>query len=248
MPGISTTWATALGSKRGLRRYIGPKRGVAIAMLGLLIAAGWYLRKAGLLDPALLQSIVADHPVGSVAAFVALYGLATLSALPALPLNLAAGFYWGALVGGTLSAAGATLGAIAAFAAARLAFGRPLAGRFDNRLIAEIQREFAAKGWWFLAFVRLNPIFPTGPLNFIFGLTSIRARIYTLVTFVFLVPPSVAIAFMGRSIGTFAVTGDLSERLRIVLVASAVITALAALMFAARLVNRYRSGNLPRSE
>jgi len=228
------------GTRQGVRRFIGPKRATAVLIFGVLIAVGWWLRHSGLADPALLGVVIGDHPLGAPLAFVALYALMTLTALPAMPLNLAAGLLWGALLGGALSAVGATLGAIAAFAAARLAFGRPLAERFDNRMIAEIQREFDAKGWWFVAFVRINPIFPTGPLNYILGLTSIRARVYSIVTLLFLLPPSIAIAFIGESVGTFVVSGDVSARLRVILAGSAALTALVGLAFVARLVNRLR--------
>jgi uncharacterized membrane protein YdjX (TVP38/TMEM64 family) len=238
---LEDTDTLRLNNRQGLRRFIGPKRATAALIFGALIAVGWWLRHSGLADPASLTVVIDEHPLSAPLAFVALYTLMTLTALPALPLNLAAGLFWGALLGGTLSAVGATLGAIVAFAAARLALGRPLAERFDNRLIAEIQREFAAKGWWFVAFMRINPIFPTGPLNYILGLTSIRARIYSVVTLLFLLPPSIAIALIGQSVGTFVVNGDVSERLRVILAASAAVTVLAALAFAANLVNRLRS-------
>ena len=189
----------------------------------------------------MLNHVIAEHPLAAPLLFVGLYALVTLGALPAMPLNLAAGLYWGPLGGGALSAFAATLGAIVAFAAARLAFGRPLAERFDNRLIAEIQREFDAKGWWFIAFVRINPIFPTGPLNYILGLTSIGTWVYSLVTFLFLLPPSIAVAFIGQSVGSFVVNGDVSSRLKEILAASAAVTALVALGFAANLVNRLRA-------
>ena len=238
---MQDTGTLRLSSRQGLRRFIGPKRATAILIFGGLIAVGWWLRHAGLADPTLLGDVIAEHPFAAPLIFVGLYALVTLGALPALPLNLAAGLYWGPLAGGALSAFGATLGSIAAFAAARLAFGRPLAERFDNRLIAEVQREFDAKGWWFVAFARINPIFPTGPLNYILGLTSIGAGVYSLVTLVFLLPPSIAVAFIGQSVGTFVVTGDVSSRLKEILAASAALTVLAALAFVANLFNRLRS-------
>lgn len=76
------------------------------------------------------------------------------------------------------------------FAAARSVFGRPLAARFDNEFISQVQKEFDDKGWRFIAFVRLNPVFPTRPLNYILGLTGIAFFTYVWATFVFLLPPS----------------------------------------------------------
>ena len=246
-----TRLLTAREPKRGLRRFVGPKRVIAILLLGAFVTAGWLMQRSGLVDPAVLQGMIERHPLGAEAIFVLLYGLATLSVLPALPLNLAAGLFWGPLIGGILSTTAATVGAVIAFSLARLAFGQPLAERYDNRIISEIQREFAAKGWWFLAFVRINPISPTGPLNYIFGLTSINTLVYTFVTFMFLLPQAIAIAFIGQSMGTFAVSGTLSSRLTVVLAASAAVTTLALVVFGARLISHLRFGrfkNVPTAE
>lgn len=177
----------------------------------------------------------------SIIAFVLIYGLVVLSALPSLPANLAAGLFWGPVLGGILSTTGATLGAIGAFAAARSILGRPLAERFDNRFVAEMQREFEAKGWLFLAFVRINPVFPTGVLNYILGLTAIDTFTYVWVTFAFILPPSIAVALIGHSVGTFIVEGEISESLKMMLTVSAAVTGLAALGYGARLVNRMKS-------
>jgi len=228
--------------KRGLRRVIGPKRLSALLILGALFATGWYLRKHGLFDPATLRTAAAEYPLAGPILFTLLYSLAIMTALPTIPLNLAAGVFWGPILGGVVSTTGATLGGVAAFAIARAAFGRPLADWFGNKLVSEIQREFAAKGWWFVAFARLNPIFPTGPLNYILGLTSITGRVYTVVTFIFLLPPSMAIAYMGEQMGILMIDGQIPSALKTMLGVSAVVTGLAALIFAARLVTHFRFG------
>ena len=237
--------------KRGLRRFIGPKRLTALLIMGALVVAAWYLRRHGIFDPAYLRNAVSEHPLAAPTMFVLLYGLAILTALPTLPLNLAAGLLWGSILGGVVSTTGATLGGVVAFAIARAAFGRPLADRFDSRLITEIQSEFATKGWWFLAFARLNPIFPTGPLNYILGLTSIAGWVYAWVTFVFLLPPSMAVAYIGEHLGTFVVDGEAPSVLKTMLAVSAAVTLLAALGFGTRLFMHLRFGQankLPTAE
>jgi len=150
--------------KTRLRRFIGPKRIMILTVLAVLIGIAWYLRHQGWLDPSAIQRLIEHYPVTAPIVFAAIYAIAMLSALPTLPVNLAAGLFWGPLLGGLYSTSGATIGAAAAFLLTRSVLGQPLARRFDNRVIAEIQREFEAKGWLFLAFVRLNPIFPTGRL------------------------------------------------------------------------------------
>jgi uncharacterized membrane protein YdjX (TVP38/TMEM64 family) len=233
--------------KRGLRRIIGPKRLSALLIMGALVVAGWYLRKHGLFDPATLRNAAAEYPLAAPILFTLLYSVAILTALPTLPLNLAAGVFWGPILGGVVSTTGATLGGVAAFAIARAAFGRPLADRFGSKLITEIQREFAAKGWWFVAFARLNPIFPTGPLNYVLGLTSITGRVYTAVTFIFLLPPSMAVAYMGEQMGILMVDGEIPSALKSMMAVSAAVTGLAVLIFATRLLmhRRFNQTKIP---
>ena len=148
-------------------------------------------------------------------------------------------------MGGLYSTSGATIGATAAFLLTRSVLGQPLARRFDNRVIAEIQREFVAKGWLFLAFVRLNPIFPTGPLNYLLGLTAVDTVTYVWTTFVFNLPPSIAVAWIGYSLGTFVMQGEIANTMRTILAVSAAVTALAALAYAARLFYKLRGGRSP---
>jgi uncharacterized membrane protein YdjX (TVP38/TMEM64 family) len=226
--------------RRGLRRYIGPKRILLAMFLAAVIAVAWHLRRQGILDPAVFELLIQDHPFGALLIFVLIYSLAVLSALPTLPINLAAGFFWGPILGGLLSTGGATLGAIGAFAAARSIFGRPLARRFENKMLTEVQREFEAHGWWFVAFARINPAFPTGPLNYLLGLTSIDVFTYVWVTFVFLLPPGIAVAWIGHSVGTFVMEGEVAGFLKAILSISAAVTILTGLGYAARIWHRLR--------
>jgi uncharacterized membrane protein YdjX (TVP38/TMEM64 family) len=228
------------GQPSGLRRVIGRKRLVVLIGLVALVALSWYLRKQGLLDPHVIQSLIVEHPIVSPIVFILLYAVGTLSALPTVPANLAAGLFWGPVLGGILSTTGATLGAILAFAAARSIFGRPLAERFGNRYVAEMQREFENRGWVFLAFARLNPVFPTGVLNYLLGLTSIDTFTYVWVTFAFILPPSIAVALIGQSVGTFVVEGEISDSLKVMLTVSAAVTVLTALAYGASLLQRMR--------
>jgi uncharacterized membrane protein YdjX (TVP38/TMEM64 family) len=231
--------------RQGLRRYIGPKRVFILAVLATVVAAAWYLRKQGLLDPSAIENLIDSHPIAAPIVFVICYGLAMLSALPTLPVNLAAGLFWGPVLGGVYSTTGATLGALCAFAAARSVLGQPLVRHFENRFIAEIQREFDTQGWLFLAFIRMNPILPTGPLNYILGLTSIDVFTYVWATFAFILPPSIAVAWIGHSLGTFVIQGEIADSLRAVLAASGAVTVLALLAYAAGLFYKLRGGRLP---
>lgn len=231
------------GPRTGLRRIIGPRRLLLLICFAAIVVFTWDLRRHGYFDPKLVQNLVGAHPVLSPVVFVVLFAICVFSALPTLPANLAAGLFWGPVLGGVLSTTAATLGAIAAFAVARSILGRPLAERFDNRIVAEMQREFEAKGWLFLAFVRINPVFPTGVLNYILGLTSIDTFTYVWVTFAFILPPSIAIALIGQSVGSFVVDGQISDSLKVMLTVSAALTALTVIGYGASLLHRLKSGD-----
>jgi uncharacterized membrane protein YdjX (TVP38/TMEM64 family) len=221
-----------------LRRLLGPKRVLAGVALAGIIAAMWYLRRSGTFDPVLLQDFAATHAVTAPIVMLAVYAIVVMSGLPALPLNLAAGVFWGPIVGGLISTVGATIGAVAAFSAARSIFGKPLANHVETRLVAQLQTEFEEKGWCFVAFIRLNPIIPTGPLNYILGLTSIDTFTYVWTTFAFLLLPGTAVAFIGYHVGTFVVEGQVADFVKLILAISAGVTILAALAYGARIANR----------
>ncbi|MBF0128159.1 MAG: TVP38/TMEM64 family protein, partial [Magnetococcales bacterium] len=94
-----------------------------------------------------------------MAIFVLLYILATILFLPGSVLTLAGGALFGPWLGGSLSLAGATIGAGIAFLIARHLAGDWVvqrAGGMAGRLLAGVE----AEGWRFVAFVRLVPIFP----------------------------------------------------------------------------------------
>lgn len=225
---------------QGFRRYIGPKRVVAVTTLTATIIGTWYLRRNGILNLELLENFVRDYPIIAPVAVILAYALGVVSGLPTLPINLAVGVFWGGLLGGLIAAVAGTLGAFVSFIAARSIFGRPLAKRFDNKLIVQFQSEFKQKGWRFIAFVRLNPVLPTGPLNYILGLTGIDTFTYVWATFAFVLAPSIGIAFLGDSVGAFVIEGDIARSVALILAASAAVTIFAAFAYSARLVSRLR--------
>jgi uncharacterized membrane protein YdjX (TVP38/TMEM64 family) len=232
-----------LSRKQGVRQYIGPKRIILLLIFVSLCAVAWRWQRTGEFDPVALRALLERHPVAAVAIFLAVYAISVLTALPTLPLNLAAGLFWGPLLGGVISMVGTACGAIGAFFAARLLLGQPLARRFDSRLITWLQQEFDRKGWRLIAFLRLNPIFPTGPLNYILGLTSISARTYSWATPVFLLLPCIAVALIGHEVGAFVSQGRTADWLGTMIAISAAITFLIGLRYGARYL-RYTRGNL----
>jgi len=187
-----------------LRRHLSPKR---LALVVLVVAVVLYFRLRGPIDMGALQGLTVRYPALSIAAFLLTYAVSVVALIPTLPLNLMAGFVWGVLPGGALSALGASVGALLAFLTARYLVGQPLAARFDNVSLAWIQKEILGKGWKFVAFLRLNPVVPTGPINYLLGLTSVRFLPYAAATLAFLTPPSLLVAWIGKEAGSIPLAG-----------------------------------------
>ena len=111
-------------------------------------------------------------------------------------------------MGGILATIGGALGAIIAFHFARTSLGQPLAKRFDNRLLNWMTDQLENNPWKVVAFVRLNPAFPSGPVNFLFGLTSVPFLLYAYSSTIFLFPPAIAVALIGEQAGEIILSGE----------------------------------------
>jgi uncharacterized membrane protein YdjX (TVP38/TMEM64 family) len=224
-----------LAGKLGWRRFFGLRRAILLLLFGATIAWAWHLRQQGELDPVLLQHYIDDRPIASVAVFVALYAVSVATMIPTLPFNLAAGVFWGPLGGGIIAAIGAWTGALASFGVARTLVGQRLTRGVGPAMIRWLQQELARLSWRFIAFLRLNPVIPTGPLNYMLGVTEISFWDYCWATLVFLLPPSIAVAWIGSAVGAFVVDAQVAAALRVVLLVSAAVT----LLVGARWVGRY---------
>jgi uncharacterized membrane protein YdjX (TVP38/TMEM64 family) len=225
--------------KNGVRRYIGPKR--VILLLGgiVFVFLVWDYYRTGSISPVMIAQYRDQHAIMAVLLFVLIYAIAVIAALPSLPLNLAAGFYWGGLLGGIYATIGVTLGGWFSFLAARWLIGQPLAEKFDNKWVVKIRNEFDRNGWKFVAFARINPIIPTGPLNYLLGLTSLSNRGFLWASFIFLLPPSIAVAYIGDTLQTFsAQQNEVREIVRGILIVSAAVTFLALIKFASNIFKK----------
>jgi len=108
--------------------------------------------------------------------------------------------------------------------------------RDDVRLSAEtlyaLMEQVRQQNWKVVAFTRINPIFPTAPLNYFFGLTEIPFWSYLMATAIFIAPFAFLFAYLGDSVGGFLLRGDAYQFVQNILGASAAITALFALRLA----------------
>ena len=212
-------------------RIVRRKRFIAAVGILILAATGFALKEAGYLAPETIFSFLNAHPILAPAAFVALFVVMTLLVLPTLPLNLGAGFLWGPYWGGFYTVVGASLGAAIAFLVSRYLAAELLNRHFRHRTWIWLLEQVRQQDWKVVAFTRINPIFPTAPLNYFFGLTTIKFWPYLLATVLFIAPMAVLFAYLGDSVGGFVLRGNAYQFVQNILGASAAITMLILLRF-----------------
>jgi len=117
----------------------------------------------------------ASYPVGSVAAYMAVYILATALSVPgAVILTLAGGAIFGLGLGTVMVSFASSIGATLAFLVARFLFRASVQRRFGASLEA-VNRGIEQDGTSYLFFLRLVPIFPFFVINLVMALTPMRA-------------------------------------------------------------------------
>ena len=179
-------------------------RRITLLML-LLGMAAWVITHHGQFNMEALETWVrTTGPYGPLV-YMLIAAAATILLMPASFFVLAGGVLFGPLLGTIYSLLGATLGAALAFLIARYIAADWIAhkshGRF-KQLIDGVE----AEGWYFVAFVRLVPIFPFFLLNYALGLTRIKFYPYIVATFICTLPGVAAITYLGY-VGKEALAG-----------------------------------------
>jgi uncharacterized membrane protein YdjX (TVP38/TMEM64 family) len=205
----------------------------AVVIYVAVVFVLWF-RYQSLVNLASIEALIRQHAALSVPVFAAIYAVAVSVMLPTLPLNVFAGWFWGGILGGVVSALAATLGSIVSFLIARGAFGELLAGWAARRYSGDLINRMNRNDWKVLLFIRLTPIFPTGPINFLFGMTQMRLSVFTLWTIVGLIPPSIAVAFVGQGSVALALDAQLNDVTRMLRLFAVGVVALIALFLAGR--------------
>ncbi len=180
------------------------RRAIPLLVLLALAALAWRGGAAGALSwPAIgarLQAwrgLAAAHPIAAGLAYVAAYaGFVGLSLPAGGVLTVLGGALFGAVAGGALAVAGASLGAILLFLAARSTLGRWLAqgaGTLVERLRPALQRD----GFSALLALRLIPAVPFWLTNLAPALLGMRLLPYAAATVFGIIPATLVLAGIG---------------------------------------------------
>lgn len=185
--------------------------GVFIALIAAFFAfdLNQYISYEGLAaNEAALKRAVADNPLITAAAYMAVYIVAVAFSLPgALWLSLAGGLMFGTWQGGLLIIISATIGAGCLFLAARYVVGdalRARAGPALQKFEASFNRDAAS----YMLALRLLPIFPFFIVNLGAALVGVRFPVFMLTTFFGIMPGTFVFASIGNGISVVLQAGE----------------------------------------
>ena len=160
-----------------------------------------------------LVDLYATHTLAMVAGFMAVYIIQTALSLPgAAILSLAAGAIFGTIMGTVYAVVSASIGATLAFLVTRYLLRDFVLARFGSRLEG-MNRELEQRGFNYLLFLRLVPIFPFFLINLAAGLTRLPLRTFMIGTLLGIIPGGFVFVNAGASLATItSLSGILSPR------------------------------------
>jgi len=199
------------------------KRFYFALLMALSILFLYCMKHKGYISDERLMMLIRAYPTLAPLVFVALYGLCAVFLIPTLPLNLGAGYLWGGAWGGVFSMGGVAVGASCSFLLARYLLGGYFRRRHRGRFLRILQEEIDEKGWKAVALCRVSPAFPSGLMNYFFGITSIPFVTYIVTSLLFLLPATIGFAFLGDAIGGYTLQKEHTGLLLKLAAASAVI-------------------------
>ena len=148
-----------------------------------------------------------QSPLGAVL-FVPIYALWVTLLLPGVWASMLAGVLYGPWLGSAIVFLGACLGAEAAFL-----FGRTILRDWaQRRLVGRpklqvVQKAVSREGLKLILLTRLSPAFPFSLLNFIYGLSDVSFRDYTI-GLIGILPGTILFCGLGSLAGDLARFGE----------------------------------------
>jgi len=160
-----------------------------------------------------LLDFYAAHRLVTVAGFIAIYIIQTALSLPgAAILSLAAGAIFGSMMGTVYAVISASIGATLAFLVTRYLLRDFVLARFGSKLEG-MNRELEQRGFNYLLFLRLVPIFPFFLINLAAGLTRLPLRTFMVGTLLGIIPGGFVFVNAGASLATItSLSGIASPR------------------------------------
>ena len=192
-------------------------RRAPILVIGLVAIAGalWFRDHLGFdalrENRAALLAFRDENYALTVLAFMAAYIAIVGFSLPGASVaTLTGGFLFGTFPGVIYNVAGATLGAIVIFLAARWGAGDRLAARMDTSegLVRRIKQGIDDNLWSMLLLIRLLPAVPFFVANLVPALVGVRLVPFAVTTFLGIIPGTLVLTSVGAGLGAVFERGE----------------------------------------
>jgi uncharacterized membrane protein YdjX (TVP38/TMEM64 family) len=170
-----------------------------IAVLLLFVALQYAFDVVQYLQPEAVQATLAEFGFLAPFAYVVIMALVVVTPLPSLPLNIAAGTYFGPILGTLYSVTGATVGALISFSLARF-LGREMIERY---LRGHINFCTPCSDHLLMKLVllgRLIPVLSFDLISYGAGLTKMSARNYIIANVIGMLPLTFIYNYFGSMV------------------------------------------------
>ena len=172
-----------------------------LLIIGVIIAlalAAWQLPLGTYIEQAL--SWVEAHETIAWIVFAILYIAAIVLILPASVFSLAAGYLFGLLQGWIIVVITATIGAMIAFIVGRSLLRTWVVKKAEKmKNFHSLDEAVSQKGLFIVFLTRLSPVFPFSLINYVYGITKISLRNFSLATFFGIMPGSLLYVYAGST-------------------------------------------------
>ena len=189
------------GSLAKVRKWLPAALLVILIGAAYLAGAGHYLTLSAIAENrTLLKDFTADHLVGAILIYMAVYVSVVALSLPgAAVMSVAGGFLFGWWLSVPITVVAATIGAVIVFHIVKTSFGAILLERAGPGA-RKLAKGFERDSFSYLLFLRLVPAFPFFIVNAVAGLSRINPWTFTAATAVGIIPASLAFAYLGTGL------------------------------------------------
>jgi uncharacterized membrane protein YdjX (TVP38/TMEM64 family) len=146
-----------------------------------------------------VRPFISRHPIGSACAFIAIYVVLAIGALPIWPLQLIGGMGFGLYWGVFISLIGSTIGSVLTVAISRWIAADWFHDRIEKRMesLKKLDETMGHNGFLVVMTVRLVHMLPFGLCNYALGLTRVSLVDVTFGTFLGGIPAATVYVSMG---------------------------------------------------
>ena len=174
-----------------------------IILVAAILTTGWLLWMVDVRTAVrLLLGRTAELGAWGPVLFILVYVAGCVTMFPGILLTLSGGVLFGLVQGTLYVSIGATLGAALAFLVSRYLARSWVERKWgSNPRFQALDRAVTREGWKIVGLVRLSPVFPFTPTNFLFGLTRIPLHQFVAITWVSILPLTSMFVYVGTVIG-----------------------------------------------